>query len=99
MLVLEKHAWLIGISKYMANLNSYISFLIFPMLWTFPTLHYITLHIFYCCSLQYNALYILYTIYCRYCKDLFETDYKATIGVDFQVEIYNILGHPFTMQL
>lgn len=35
----------------------------------------------------------------RYCKDLFETDYKATIGVDFQVEIYNILGHPFTMQL
>lgn len=46
-------------------------------------------------------LYILYTIYiyCRYCKDLFETDYKATIGVDFQVEIYNILGHPFTMQL
>lgn len=35
----------------------------------------------------------------RYCKNIFESDYKATIGVDFQAEFYNILGHPFTMQL
>ncbi|CAB4003001.1 Ras-related Rab-36 [Paramuricea clavata] len=35
----------------------------------------------------------------RYCKNVFETDYKATIGVDFQMEIYNILGLPFSMQM
>ncbi|XP_028400936.1 ras-related protein Rab-36-like [Dendronephthya gigantea] len=35
----------------------------------------------------------------RYCKNIFETDYKATIGVDFQMEIYNMLGLPFSMQM
>ena len=35
----------------------------------------------------------------RYCRDVFETDYKATIGVDFQMEIYNVLGYPFSMQM
>lgn len=35
----------------------------------------------------------------RYCRNTFETDYKATIGVDFQVENYTVLGQPFNMQL
>lgn len=35
----------------------------------------------------------------RYCRDIFERNYKTTIGVDFEVEKYRILGVPFSMQI
>lgn len=35
----------------------------------------------------------------RYCRDIFERNYKTTIGVDFEVEKYKILGVPFHMQV
>jgi len=35
----------------------------------------------------------------RYAHDVFDTDYKATIGVDFEVEKFEILGVPFTLQM
>jgi small GTP-binding protein len=35
----------------------------------------------------------------RYAHDVFDTDYKATIGVDFEVEKFEILGLPFTLQM
>lgn len=35
----------------------------------------------------------------RYSRDIFERNYKTTIGVDFEVEKYKILGVPFHMQV
>ncbi|XP_029282942.1 ras-related protein Rab-36 [Cottoperca gobio] len=35
----------------------------------------------------------------RFCKDLFERDYKATIGVDFEIERFEITGEPFSLQI
>ena len=35
----------------------------------------------------------------RYTHDVFDLDYKATIGVDFEVEKFEILGIPFTLQM
>lgn len=35
----------------------------------------------------------------RFCKDLFERDYKATIGVDFEIERFEISGAPFSLQM
>ncbi|XP_055341316.1 ras-related protein Rab-36-like [Paramacrobiotus metropolitanus] len=35
----------------------------------------------------------------RFCHDLFNRDYKATIGVDFEVERFDILEVPFTLQV
>ncbi|KAL5016704.1 hypothetical protein ScPMuIL_006293 [Solemya velum] len=35
----------------------------------------------------------------RFCHNVFERDYKATIGVDFEVEKFSILSSPFTLQL
>ena len=35
----------------------------------------------------------------RYTHHIFETDYKATIGVDFEVEKFEIMGVPFTLQM
>lgn len=35
----------------------------------------------------------------RFCKSAFDKDYKATIGVDFEVERFEILGCPFTLQM
>eukprot|EP00731_Ephydatia_muelleri_P022557 Em0015g140a len=35
----------------------------------------------------------------RYCRNMFERNYKTTIGVDFEVEKYNVLGVPFNVQL
>ncbi|PWA30820.1 hypothetical protein CCH79_00017368, partial [Gambusia affinis] len=35
----------------------------------------------------------------RFCKDVFESDYKATIGVDFEIERFQILGVPFSLQI
>ncbi|XP_032421791.1 ras-related protein Rab-36-like [Xiphophorus hellerii] len=34
-----------------------------------------------------------------FCKDVFERDYKATIGVDFEIERFQILGVPFSLQI
>ncbi|XP_071994369.1 ras-related protein Rab-34 isoform X2 [Engystomops pustulosus] len=35
----------------------------------------------------------------RFCKDVFDKNYKATIGVDFEMERFEILGVPFSLQL
>uniref|UniRef100_A0A8B9S6Q6 RAB34, member RAS oncogene family n=1 Tax=Apteryx owenii TaxID=8824 RepID=A0A8B9S6Q6_APTOW len=32
----------------------------------------------------------------RFCKDTFDKNYKATIGVDFEMERFEVLGVPFT---
>ncbi|XP_044074680.1 ras-related protein Rab-36 isoform X2 [Siniperca chuatsi] len=35
----------------------------------------------------------------RFCKDVFERDYKATIGVDFEIERFEISAVPFSLQI
>ncbi|KAH8303031.1 hypothetical protein KR044_013401 [Drosophila immigrans] len=35
----------------------------------------------------------------RFCYDKFHTNYKATIGVDFELENFNILGHNFSLEM
>ena len=35
----------------------------------------------------------------RFCKKAFDHDYKATIGVDFEVERFDVLNAPFTLQM
>ncbi|ROL47658.1 Ras-related protein Rab-34 [Anabarilius grahami] len=35
----------------------------------------------------------------RFCKDTFDKMYKATIGVDFEMERFEVLGVPFNLQL
>ncbi|XP_040205563.1 ras-related protein Rab-36 [Rana temporaria] len=35
----------------------------------------------------------------RFCKNVFDRDYKATIGVDFEIERFEILGVPFNLQI
>ncbi|XP_078043079.1 ras-related protein Rab-34 [Augochlora pura] len=35
----------------------------------------------------------------RFCHKTFDANYKATIGVDFEVETFNILGIPFHLQI
>lgn len=35
----------------------------------------------------------------RFCKNTFDKNYKATIGVDFEMERFEVLGIPFSLQL
>ncbi|KAF7646566.1 hypothetical protein LDENG_00185440 [Lucifuga dentata] len=35
----------------------------------------------------------------RFCKNIFDCDYKATIGVDFEVERFHVCGVPFSLQI
>lgn len=35
----------------------------------------------------------------RFCRNVFDHDYKATIGVDFEVERFKILDQDFNLQL
>uniref|UniRef100_A0A8D0F0J6 Ras-related protein Rab-36 n=1 Tax=Strix occidentalis caurina TaxID=311401 RepID=A0A8D0F0J6_STROC len=35
----------------------------------------------------------------RFCKDNFDRDYKATIGVDFEIERFEISGIPYNLQI
>ncbi|XP_072024432.1 ras-related protein Rab-34-like [Amphiura filiformis] len=35
----------------------------------------------------------------RFCHEIFDRDYKATIGVDFEVERFDILNVPFNLQV
>ncbi|KAG7209118.1 hypothetical protein KM043_015264 [Ampulex compressa] len=35
----------------------------------------------------------------RFCHKLFDNNYKATIGVDFEVERFDVLGVPFHLQI
>merc|ERR1712038_1799218 len=35
----------------------------------------------------------------RFCHDVFDRDYKATIGVDFEVEKFSVLSVPFNLQV
>ncbi|XP_074462752.1 ras-related protein Rab-36 isoform X3 [Larus michahellis] len=34
-----------------------------------------------------------------FCKDNFDRDYKATIGVDFEIERFEIIGIPYNLQI
>lgn len=47
-------------------------------------------------SHQYSTLYLFVS---RFCKDVFDKNYKATIGVDFEMERFEVLGVPFSLQL
>lgn len=42
---------------------------------------------------------LLFTSVSRFCKDVFDKNYKATIGVDFEMERFEVLGVPFSLQL
>ncbi|KAM9097325.1 ras-related protein Rab-36 isoform 3-T4 [Sarcophilus harrisii] len=35
----------------------------------------------------------------RFCKDIFDRHYKATIGVDFEIERFEIAGVPYSLQI
>lgn len=35
----------------------------------------------------------------RFCKDVFDRNYNTTMGVDFEMESFKVLGVPFTLQL
>ncbi|XP_030623954.1 ras-related protein Rab-36 [Chanos chanos] len=35
----------------------------------------------------------------RFCKDAFDRDYKATIGVDFEIERFELSGLPYSLQI
>lgn len=35
----------------------------------------------------------------RFCKNVFDCDYKATIGVDFEIERFEIAGVPYSLQM
>lgn len=35
----------------------------------------------------------------RFCHNVFDRDYKSTIGVDFEVEKFSVLSIPFTLQI
>jgi len=35
----------------------------------------------------------------RFCRDIFELNYKATIGVDYEMERFWILNVPFNLQM
>ncbi|XP_076874451.1 ras-related protein Rab-36 [Brachyhypopomus gauderio] len=35
----------------------------------------------------------------RFCKDVFDRDYKATIGVDFEIERFELSGLPYSLQI
>lgn len=35
----------------------------------------------------------------RFCKNVFDRDYKATIGVDFEIERFEIAGVPYSLQM
>ncbi|KAF0885881.1 RAB36 protein, partial [Crocuta crocuta] len=35
----------------------------------------------------------------RFCKNVFDRDYKATIGVDFEIERFEISGIPYSLQI
>ncbi|ELK15623.1 Ras-related protein Rab-36 [Pteropus alecto] len=35
----------------------------------------------------------------RFCKNVFDHDYKATIGVDFEIERFEIVGIPYSLQI
>uniref|UniRef100_A0A3Q2ECF2 Ras-related protein Rab-36 n=1 Tax=Cyprinodon variegatus TaxID=28743 RepID=A0A3Q2ECF2_CYPVA len=45
-----------------------------------------------------DKVFILFHFF-RFCKDVFERDYKATIGVDFEIERFEISGVPFSLQI
>lgn len=40
-----------------------------------------------------------YDYYCRLCYNAFDRNYKTTIGVDFEVEKFSILGVPMSLQI
>ena len=35
----------------------------------------------------------------RFCRNAFDRDYKATIGVDFEVERFDVLCQPYNLQM
>lgn len=62
---------------------------------------YINMNLFY---KIYCKLYIIvklnkYHLHFRFCHKIFDNNYKATIGVDFEVEKFDILGVPFHLQM
>ena len=50
---------------------------------------------------MYTYMYIIcyFLVKFRFCHDVFDRDYKATIGVDFEVEKFSVLAIPFNLQV
>jgi len=46
-----------------------------------------------------NTNNFYFYLYVRFCKRIFESNYKATIGVDFEVERFDVLGIPYNLQM
>lgn len=51
------------------------------------------------CCITASIINVLLLIHNRFCKDTFDKNYKATIGVDFEMERFEVLGVPFSLQL
>lgn len=47
----------------------------------------------------YKPQILYFSLFFRFCKDTFDKNYKATIGVDFEMERFEVLGVPFSLQL
>lgn len=48
-------------------------------------------------SLSFSCASLLFLL--RFRKGAFEKNYKATIGVDFEMERFEVLGVPYSLQL
>ncbi|XP_062549796.1 ras-related protein Rab-36 [Armigeres subalbatus] len=35
----------------------------------------------------------------RFCHEIFDAEYRSTIGLDFEVEKFHVLGHPYSLQI
>jgi len=51
------------------------------------------------CKVFPSNLIFLKLFFFRFCKNVFDKNYKATIGVDFEMERFEVLGVPFSLQL
>lgn len=49
--------------------------------------------------ISYNFEVKLVNAVCRFCHEAYDHDYKATIGVDFEVERFDIMHTPFNIQM
>jgi hypothetical protein len=41
----------------------------------------------------------MFIVILRFCHSVFDQNYKATIGVDFEVERFDVLQVPFNLQM
>lgn len=69
--------------------------LIFPIGWTFHCLQTLAV----VSEASTHSLSDDFLNSHRFCKNVFDRDYKATIGVDFEIERFEISGIPYSLQM